>query len=93
MMPTDLGWILQILCSDSWQASTPCMLSTLLPVPQVIAPDIEEVAGGGEMSPQLLGWIDVADILRAFLQREPCSRASPAARPPRAFLQREPPKG
>lgn len=32
-------------------------------------PDIEEVQGG-EMSPQLLGWIDVADVLRAFLQRE-----------------------
>jgi CBS domain-containing protein len=36
---------------------------------QVISPDIEEVQGG-EMSPQLLGWIDVADVLRAFLQRE-----------------------
>ncbi|KAL4421528.1 hypothetical protein ABPG75_010819 [Micractinium tetrahymenae] len=42
--------------------------SEILSAPMVIAPDIEEVAGGGEMSPQLLGWIDVADILRAFLQ-------------------------
>lgn len=42
--------------------------SQILSAPMVIAPDIEEVAGGGEMSPQLLGWIDVADILRAFLQ-------------------------
>lgn len=33
-------------------------------------PDIEEVQGG-DMSPQLLGWIDVADVMRAFLQREP----------------------
>lgn len=32
-------------------------------------PDIEEVQGG-DMSPQLLGWIDVADVMRAFLQRE-----------------------
>ena len=27
-------------------------------------PDIEEVQGG-DMSPQLLGWIDVADVMRA----------------------------
>ena len=32
-------------------------------------PDIEEVQGD-DMSPQLLGWIDVADVMRAFLQRE-----------------------
>jgi hypothetical protein len=38
---------------------------------QVISPDIEEVQGG-DTSPQLLGWIDVADVLRAFLQREHC---------------------
>jgi len=37
---------------------------------QVMYPDIEEVQGG-DMSPQLLGWIDVADVMRAFLQREP----------------------
>lgn len=40
----------------------------ILSAPMVINPDIEEVVGGGEMSPQLLGWIDVADVLRAFLQ-------------------------
>ncbi|KAI3429675.1 hypothetical protein D9Q98_005760 [Chlorella vulgaris] len=39
----------------------------ILSAPMVISPDIEEVQGG-EMSPQLLGWIDVADVLRAFLQ-------------------------
>lgn len=39
------------------------------PCHQVMFPDIEEVQGG-EMSPQLLGWIDVADVMRAFLQRE-----------------------
>ena len=45
---------------------------------QVINPDIEEVVGGGESSPQLLGWIDVADVLRAFLQRERAGHAQPA---------------
>ncbi|PSC68984.1 CBS domain [Micractinium conductrix] len=40
----------------------------ILSAPMVINPDIEEVVGGGESSPQLLGWIDVADVLRAFLQ-------------------------
>ena len=38
-------------------------------------PDIEEVQGG-DMSPQLLGWIDVADVMRAFLQRERCCEAA-----------------
>ncbi|EFN59772.1 hypothetical protein CHLNCDRAFT_133443 [Chlorella variabilis] len=39
----------------------------ILSAPMVISPDIEEVQGGS-MSPQLLGWIDVADVLRGFLQ-------------------------
>ena len=42
---------------------------------QVMYPDIEEVQGG-DMSPQLLGWIDVADVMRAFLQRERCCEAA-----------------
>ncbi|KAL4418674.1 hypothetical protein ABPG77_010621 [Micractinium sp. CCAP 211/92] len=53
--------------------------SQILSAPMVIAPDIEEVAGGGEMSPQLLGWVDVADILRAFLQRRRAQAAHPDA--------------
>lgn len=39
----------------------------ILSAPMVMYPDIEEVQGG-DMSPQLLGWIDVADVMRAFLQ-------------------------
>ena len=38
----------------------------ILSAPLVLSPDIEEVQDGG-MSPQLLGWLDVADVLRAFL--------------------------
>ncbi|GAB4822523.1 hypothetical protein N2152v2_009569 [Parachlorella kessleri] len=38
----------------------------ILSAPMVVAPDLEEI-GDGNTSPSLLGWIDVADILRAFL--------------------------
>jgi hypothetical protein len=35
----------------------------------VMEPGIEEISNG-DQSPQLLGWIDISDILRAFLDRE-----------------------
>lgn len=38
----------------------------ILSAPLVLSPDLEEVQDGS-MSPQLLGWLDVADVLRAFL--------------------------
>lgn len=41
----------------------------ILSAPMVVAPDLEEI-GDGNTSPSLLGWIDIADILRAFLQCE-----------------------
>lgn len=41
----------------------------ILSAPMVVAPDLEEI-GDGNTSPSLLGWIDIADILRAFLACE-----------------------
>ena len=35
----------------------------------VVAPDLEEISDGNT-SPSLLGWIDIADIMRAFLTCE-----------------------
>ncbi|KAL6783677.1 hypothetical protein ACKKBF_B05405 [Auxenochlorella protothecoides x Auxenochlorella symbiontica] len=42
----------------------------ILSAPIVLEPDLEEMGGlpeERELSPQLLGWLDVSDILRAFL--------------------------
>lgn len=38
----------------------------ILSAPMVMEPGIEEISNG-DQSPQLLGWIDISDILRAFL--------------------------
>jgi CBS domain-containing protein len=41
----------------------------ILSAPVVLSPDLEDLEGGGDnnLSPQLLGWIDVADVLQALL--------------------------
>ena len=57
---------LPLLLCNSIAATLPLSRAAAVPsLLQVISPDIEEVQGG-DTSPQLLGWIDVADVLRAF---------------------------
>ena len=58
----------------------------ILSAPMIIEPDIEEVQGGSLSGPQLLGWIDVADVLRAFLQRESQGGQLLRAHPPTSPL-------